>query len=296
VATQLGVPSREVVIETRGDVDTSPVLAGRLEKGFFTEELERALKAHDVDVAVHSLKDLPTTQPPGLRLGAILKRADPRDWLLINKDAFDASRELPIRAGARVGASSLRRMALLRHHAPWAKSVPLRGNVPTRLSKLGKGEEYDAIVLAAAGVRRLELDLSPFHVIALNPQVWVPAPGQGAIGLQCRDNDPATLAALRHIDDEVTHRQVDTERTLLKAFEGGCSSPFGAYLVGSTLHAGLEQAGRWVLFQLELPAEGLTLAHAQRLLAQLPVVHAQGSLTEDLSFLSTPMAPAPIQR
>ncbi len=283
VATQLGVPTREMVIETRGDVDQSPILAGRLEKGFFTEELERALRANEVDVAVHSLKDLPTAQPQGLCLGAILKRADPRDWLLINRDAVDASRAFPVRQGARVGASSLRRMALLRQYAPWATAAPLRGNVPTRVSKLAN-REYEAIVLAAAGVRRLELDLSSFHVIALTPSVWVPAPGQGAIAVQCREDDTGTLQTLQRIDDAETRRQVETERMLLRAFEGGCSSPFGAYLPhdSTTLHAGLERDACWVLSTLSLPFNTpLTLELANRLLADLPVTEPHAALTEN---------------
>lgn len=280
VATQLGIPTREIVIETRGDVDQSPVLAGRLEKGFFTEELERALKANDVDVAVHSLKDLPTAQPAGLCLGAILERADPRDWLLINRDSVDLSRPFPVKPGSRVGASSLRRMALLRHHAPWACAVPLRGNVPTRVAKLAS-REYDAIVLAAAGVRRLELDLSGFHVVALRPSVWVPAPGQGAIAVQCRVNDAATLDALRVIDHLPSRHQVETERTLLRAFEGGCSSPFGAWLSGETLHAGLERDGRWLLAAITLPSTALSLEQANHLLAHLPLTESHAPVTEE---------------
>lgn len=284
VATRLGIATREIVIETRGDVDQSPILAGKLEKGFFTEELERALRANEVDVAVHSLKDLPTAQPKGLCLGAILQRADPRDWLLINRDAVDTTRALPVREGARVGASSLRRMALLRHHAPWATAVPLRGNVPTRVSKLAARADYEAIILAAAGLRRLELDLSAFHVVALTPSVWIPAPGQGAIAVQCREDDTATLAALKVIDDAETRRQVETERTLLRAFEGGCSSPFGAYLPSNstTLHAGLERDGRWALATLNLPWNTpLTLEHANRLLADLPLTETHAALTEN---------------
>ncbi len=275
VATQLPVPSREVVIETRGDVDQSPILAGKLEKGFFTEELERALRAHEVDVAVHSLKDLPTTQPAGLCLGAILNRADARDLLLVHPEAYRPSGGpgLPLRDGARVGASSLRRMALLRHHAPTASAVPLRGNVPTRLSKLSAHTDYDAIVLAAAGLLRLGLDLTAFHVVALNPKVWVPAPGQGAIAVQCREDDAATRDVLAAIDDTDTRHRVEAERTLLRAFEGGCSSPFGAYAPNAeTVHVGLERDGRWLHASCALGEETLplTVGRSVQLLAALP--------------------------
>jgi hydroxymethylbilane synthase len=203
--------------------------------------------------------------------------------LLINKDAVDLSHPVPVRAGARVGASSLRRMALLRQHAPWASAVPLRGNVPTRLSKLAN-REYEAIILAAAGMVRLGLDLSAFHVVALNPLVWVPAPGQGTIAVQCRENDAITREALAVIDHAETRRQVETERTLLRAFEGGCSSPFGAYLPkdGTRLQAGLERDGRWSLGSFELATKNpLTLEHANRLLLDFPRLESHAPLTED---------------
>ena len=166
------------VITTRGDVDQSPYLAGSVEKGFFTRELEIALLERRIDLVVHSLKDLPTATPAGLHNATILPRANSADWLLIRHE-FHAPREdglLPLKAGARVGASSLRRGALLGRYAPQAVSVPLRGNVPTRLRKLAESQGVDAIVLAAAGLTRLNLDLSGFVVVELAPEWWVPAP------------------------------------------------------------------------------------------------------------------------
>jgi hydroxymethylbilane synthase len=257
----------EIVIETRGDVDQAPVLAGRMEKGFFTAELERALHERSVDVAVHSLKDLPTVQPKGLCLGAVLERADPRDWLVVRKDAVDRTKPVPVKAGGRVGASSLRRMSLLRQHAPDLAPTPLRGNVPTRVRKLGEGQ-YEAIVLAAAGVSRLAIDLTPFEVFALNPLVWVPAPAQGTIAIQCREDDAevrARLAAIEHVE---TRRRINVERTLLQAFEAGCASPFGAFLQGASLHVGQERDGRFLVARVELAAP-LTLEAAHRLLPTL---------------------------
>jgi len=174
------------VITTRGDVDQSPYLAGSVEKGFFTRELEIALLDRRIDLVVHSLKDLPTAEPQGLVNRTILPRASAADWLLIRRE-FYAPREdglLPLKPGARVGASSLRRGALLGHYAPHARSVPLRGNVPTRLRRLAEGQNVDAIVLAAAGLTRLQLDLTPFALVELSPQWWVPAPGQGALAAQ----------------------------------------------------------------------------------------------------------------
>ncbi|MCU0699829.1 MAG: hydroxymethylbilane synthase [Myxococcaceae bacterium] len=257
----------ETIIETRGDVDQAPVLAGRMEKGFFTAELERALHEKTVDVAVHSLKDLPTAQPKGLCVGAVMERADPRDWLIVRKDAVREGATLPVKAGGRIGASSLRRMALIRHHGDGLEPTPLRGNVPTRVRKLGEGA-YEAIVLAAAGVSRLGIDLSGFAVFALNPLVWVPAPGQGTIAIQCREDDAevrARLAAIEHVE---TRRRVDTERLLLQAFEAGCSSPFGAFLDGARLIIGEERKGRFLVARTEL-SETLTLEGAHRLLPSL---------------------------
>lgn len=257
----------ETIIETRGDVDQAPVLAGRMEKGFFTAELERALHEHSVDVAVHSLKDLPTLQPAGLCIGAVLERADPRDWLIVRKDAVREGTALPVAPGGRVGASSLRRMALLRHHAPDLVPTPLRGNVPTRVRKLAEGQ-YEAVVLAAAGVSRLGIDLTPFAVFALNPWAWVPAPGQGTIAIQCRADDAEVRARLGAIEHATSRRRVDAERLVLEAFEAGCSSPFGAFLDGASLVVGQEREGRFLVARAELSSE-LNLEGARRLLHTL---------------------------
>jgi hydroxymethylbilane synthase len=240
----------EVILETRGDVDQSPVLAGRLEKGFFTVELEHALRAKTVDVAIHSLKDLPTAQPAGLCLGAVMERADARDVLVVRNEWVALDRAIPVKDGARVGASSLRRMALLAHHAPGVLPTPLRGNVPTRVRKLAEGS-YEAIVLAAAGIQRLEIDLSAFTAFALNPEVWVPAPAQGTIAIQCREDDTEVLERLRAIEHRETRKRVDVERLLLQAFEAGCSSPFGAFLDGRRLVIGQQHAARFLVARVE---------------------------------------------
>jgi hydroxymethylbilane synthase len=257
----------EVIIETRGDVDQAPILAGRMEKGFFTRELERALHDETVDLAVHSLKDLPTLQPKGLCLGGVLERADPRDWLIVRRDAVAAGEGLPLVRGARVGASSLRRMALLHHHGRSAVPTPLRGNVPTRVSKLAEGH-YEAIVVAAAGLTRLKLDLSAFAVFALNPRVWVPAPGQGTIALQCREADDLVRQRLVRVEHRPTRARIDVERVLLQAFEAGCSSPFGAYVDGDTLTVGIEREGRFLVAHAPL-SEPLSLSLALQLLPAL---------------------------
>ena len=245
------------VITTRGDVDQSPYLAGGVEKGFFTRELEIALLEKRIDLVVHSLKDLPTAEPAGLWNRTILPRATAADWLLIRPE-FHAPRDdgsLPLKAGARVGASSLRRTALLGHYAPQAQAVPLRGNVPTRLRKLGEGQQVDAIVLAAAGLTRLQLDLSPFVVVELPPEWWVPAPGQGALAAQCRAADHAVEAQVSTIVDPACARAVFLEREFLRVIEGGCSTPFGCYIVGNQASIGIATDQGWASRRIELPQD-----------------------------------------
>ena len=245
------------MITTRGDVDQSPYLAGSVEKGFFTRELEVALLDGRIDLVVHSLKDLPTAEPPGLLNRTILPRATAADWLLIRPE-FHAPRSdglLPLAAGARVGASSLRRGALLGRYAPQAQSVPLRGNVPTRLRRLAEGENVDAIVLAAAGVTRLELDLTPFVVVELEPEWWVPAPGQGALAAQCRGGDAAIEAQVARLVDPDCAPAVFLEREFLRVIEGGCSTPFGCYVKGNRAHLGIATDQGWAARSIELPQD-----------------------------------------
>lgn len=233
-------------ITTRGDTDQSPVLAGKLGKGFFTQELEAALRAGEIDFAVHSLKDLPTQSPADLAIAAILPRASKHDLLLARVDSVQESApgQLPLVSAATVGSSSLRRSALIRRYAPGAQSTPLRGNVPTRLRKLAQGD-HNAIVLAAAGVERLALDLAPFAVFDLNPRIWVPAPGQGAVAIQCRANDSDVRALLGAVSHAATADDTALERLYLQGLEGGCTTPFGCVVDGKDLCLGLDVNGRW---------------------------------------------------
>ena len=243
------------VITTRGDVDQSPYLAGGVEKGFFTKELEVALLDQRIDLVVHSLKDLPTAMPAGLRNITILPRASAADWLLIRRE-FHAPREdglLPLAAGARVGASSLRRGALLGRFAPQAQSVPLRGNVPTRVRKLAENAGVDAIILAGAGLSRLNLDLSAFVVVELSPQWWVPAPGQGALAGQCRAGEAEIEAQVSALTDYACADAAHWEREFLRVIEGGCSTPFGCHVVGSRAYLGIASERGWLASQVELP-------------------------------------------
>jgi len=249
--------SEITVIATRGDLDQSPLLVGKMEKGFFTRELELALLDRRIDLVVHSLKDLPTAEPDGLSNRTILPRATPADWLLVRRE-FHAPREdglLPLKAGARVGASSLRRGALLGQFAPQAVSVPLRGNVPTRLRRLAEGQNVDAIVLAAAGLTRLQLDLSPFVVIELPPEWWVPAPGQGALAAQCRSGDREIETQIGLLADAACVEAARWEREFLRVIEGGCSTPFGCHVAGNRVHLGMATERGWTAHSTELPID-----------------------------------------
>jgi len=210
------------VIKTTGDKITDVALAQVGTKGMFTKEIEEALAAGDVDLAVHSLKDLPTELGPDFEIAAITKREDPRDAFLSAKYASLA--ELP--RGARVGTSSLRRQAQLRQLRADLEVHPLRGNVDTRLRKLESGE-YDAIILAAAGLKRLGLTA---RVRAyFEPQQMCPAVGQGALAIEIRRGDAATRELLAFLDSPEDRTATDCERSVLRALGGGCQVPIGAY-------------------------------------------------------------------
>ena len=193
-------------------------------KGAFLKEIEEAMLAGEIDLAVHSLKDVPTALPPGLRLCAVLERADPRDALL-SRAGLELNK-LP--AGSRVGTTSLRRRAQVAALRPDLVLQDLRGNVDTRIRKLRQGS-CDAIVLAAAGLDRLGRRGEATEV--LEPELFVPAPGQGAIALECRQDDDAVAAVVAPLDHPPTARAVAAERALLAGLRGGCNVPLGAYAV-----------------------------------------------------------------
>lgn len=238
------VTIHERIITTKGDTSQAEKLAGKLEKGFFTEELEAALRAKEIDWAVHSLKDLPTRNPEGLVLGAVLERAPASDLLLVRPEMVDEAALLPLKAGARVGSSSLRRESMIKHFNPRAVAVPLRGNVPTRVQKLKDGL-FDAVLLAEAGVSRLQLSLEGLAVFRLNPTRWPCAPGQGAVAVQCRGDDVEVLELLRGIHHPATARAVGEERDFLRILEGGCTTPFGCYIDGNKASLGLATDAGW---------------------------------------------------
>lgn len=215
-----------VIIKTQGDKDQTATFEKMEGKGFFTKEIEAALLDKSVDLAVHSLKDLQTTMPPGLALGALLYRADRRDMILIRPEAADESRLLHVRPNAKVGTTSARRVAQLKHLRPDLDVVPLRGNVPTRLRKLREGQ-FDAIMLASAGVDRLELPLDGLVTHRLPEALFVPAPGQGALAIQIRDNDPHAALAASALNETPVRETVLLEREILRQLEGGCQLPLG---------------------------------------------------------------------
>ena len=225
-----GLPVEYRFISTAGDRDRSTPLPAIGAKGLFTEELERALRGGRLDLAVHSLKDLPAEAPDGLTLAAVPEREDPRDVLVVRDvrggagplRGPEALNRLP--AGARVGTSSLRRAAQLRAHRSDIEPMPVRGNVGTRLRKLDEGG-FEALVLAAAGLRRL--GLWPPGACLLE-EGWLPAPGQGALGLECRAGDAEVLGRVGALDDDDARAEVTAERALLAALEGGCRVPIAA--------------------------------------------------------------------
>jgi hydroxymethylbilane synthase len=216
------------IIKTTGDKITDVSLAKVGTKGMFTKEIEEALADRRVDLAVHSLKDVPTELAPAFDLAAILKREDPRDAFVSVK--YATIEDLPQRA--RVGTSSLRRQCQLKALRRDLEIIPLRGNVDTRLKKLETGE-YEAIILAAAGVHRLGLDK---HVrYRIPPEIMCPAVGQGALALETRRDDESTREMLRFLDDAATRMEVECERALLGRLGGGCQVPIGAYAVSEDL-------------------------------------------------------------
>jgi hydroxymethylbilane synthase len=221
-----GVESELIRIRTSGDRFQGASVAQVSEqtgtKGIFIKELEEALLAGTADLAVHSMKDVPTENPAGLIFPAITKREDVRDCLI----SRDGAKLKDLAAGARIGTSSLRRQAQLRHHRPDLELLELRGNVDTRLRKVAAGE-FDAIVLATAGVKRLGASDKITEI--LSTEIMLPAVGQGALGIETRADDRDTVRLVAALDDPESHAAVTAERALLRELEGGCQLPLGAW-------------------------------------------------------------------
>jgi len=220
------IPNLEVSIEamaTQGDKILDVALAKIGDKGLFTKELEAQMLVGHADIAVHSLKDLPTNLPNGLKLGCITKREDPSDALVVNKknDCYKLE-NLP--EGSIVGTSSLRRLAQLRNKYPHLVFKDIRGNVITRIEKLDAGE-FDCIILAAAGLKRLGFE-SRIHQI-IPSEVSLHAVGQGALGIECKSDDKKVLDIINILEDKPTSQRCLAERAFLRELEGGCQVPIG---------------------------------------------------------------------
>lgn len=229
-------PGLEIRIEamaTQGDKILDVALAKIGDKGLFTKELEAQMLVDQADIAVHSLKDLPTQLPEGLILGCVTEREDPADALVVHDKHRDHTLEtLP--EGSVVGTSSLRRLAQLRHHFPHLTFKDVRGNVITRLEKLDAGE-FDCLILAAAGLGRLGL-AGRIHQ-RIDPAISLHAVGQGALGIECRQGDQAVLETIQVLEHLPTARRCRAERAFLRSLEGGCQVPIGvnSRLEGETL-------------------------------------------------------------
>jgi hydroxymethylbilane synthase len=260
-----GLEVELVTIATAGDKDQTTALAEGV--GWFTTAIQEALQRGEVDVAVHSYKDLPTKRPEGLTIAAVPVREDPRD-ALVSKNDVPLER---LRKGAVVGTSSPRREAQVREIRPDLDIRPIRGNVDTRIAKVDAGE-YDAAVLALAGLRRLGLEERAAEVFGLYDVL--PAPAQGVLAIECRSNDAPTLELVRAIDDPALRRIVTAERSFLARIDAGCSFPSAAYAeeFGTTmkLHGLLAPSGQITRSKMAGPldtAAGLGRALADELMA-----------------------------
>lgn len=247
ILAELGIKTELIIIKTKGD-KIQHLSFDKIEgKGFFTREIEEALLRGDIDIAVHSMKDLPTTSPEGLVITAVSYRENPADWLVINQNAVAPDELFQLKKGAIVGTSSARRKALLLDFRKDITLKDIRGNVPTRLQKL-QNDDFDAIVLAGAGLSRLEMDLSGFFVFKFNPKEFVPAPAQGVLAFQTCTDDVATRRIFKKIHQSEVSAVTNVERKILKLLGGGCHMPMGAYCEKDSMgnyHVWAAKAEQW---------------------------------------------------
>lgn len=224
-----GVQTEIKIIKTQGDKIQHLSFDKMEGKGFFTKEIEASLNAGEIDLAVHSHKDLETTNPNGLTIAAVSSREDPADILVIRKECTDKGQKFNLKLNPVVGTSSARRKAQMLDFRPDISIEDIRGNVPTRLQKLRDGK-YDAILLAYAGVKRLKLDMSDFEVVKMDVRAFVPAPAQGVLGFQVRENDVELIELLKiNLNDSEVEKCIQIEREVLRRFQGGCQMPLGVY-------------------------------------------------------------------
>ena len=224
----VGYDSEVIIIKTKGD-KIQHLSFDKIEgKGFFTKEIEDQLLDGSIDVAVHSMKDLPTTSPNGLRIAATSYREDPSDTILILNESYDPEEPLRLKKGTVVGTSSARRKAQLKDLNSNIITEDIRGNVPTRIQKLREAQ-FGAIVLATAGLNRLKIDLSEFEVVQMHPREFVPAPAQGVLAYQTRSEDIEMRKIIAQIGDLDVARRTNVERKVLQMMDGGCHLPLGVY-------------------------------------------------------------------
>ena len=222
MAAHPGLQIEERIITTTGDMRSAASLPALGGKGVFTLEIEAALQSGEIDFAVHSLKDLPHDMPDGLCLAAVPQRVSPVDVLITNPRLKTQNSKFL------VGTSSLRRRAMILSLHPDWETTPIRGNVGTRLEKM-ESQGMSATILARAGLHRLELEgLLEEQVVELDPQTFIPAPGQGALGIQARSNDETTLTLLEALEHEASRAEIIAERAIVRKLEAGCSTPLGA--------------------------------------------------------------------
>jgi hydroxymethylbilane synthase len=224
----LGASVTITIIKTKGDAIQNLSFDKLEGKGFFTKEIEEALLNNEIDLAVHSHKDLETNQPEGLQIACVSEREDPADLLLINQNAVDDKQTFNLKKGAIVGTSSARRKAQLVSLFDEVEIKDIRGNVPTRIQKLADGQ-FDAILLAKAGVDRLKINLDQFKTVRLDPVSFIPAPAQGVLALQIRESDTELNALLQTINHPDVQLKIGIERKVLQLMKGGCQLPLGVY-------------------------------------------------------------------
>jgi len=224
----IGVSSELIIITTKGDKIQNLSFDKIEGKGFFTKEIEDHLLDDKIDIAIHSHKDLETESPPGLSISGVSYREDPAELLLIRKESVDRTLDLEFKKGAVVGTSSARRKAQINSLRPDITLKDIRGNVPTRIKKLRDGQ-FDAIMLAKAGVNRLNLDVSDLYAVRVDERKFIPAPAQGVLAYQCREDDSEMHSIITQMADEGMAHLVKIERAILNKFGGGCHKPIGAY-------------------------------------------------------------------
>ena len=227
---KLGLTAELKIITTQGDAIQNLSFDKLEGKGFFTKEIEEALLKKEIDLDVHSHKDLPTTSPEGLKIAAVSEREDAAELIVIRKEAVENGLKFSFKKNAKVGTSSARRKSQLLAFRDDIIIEELRGNVPTRIQKL-LDKKYDAIMLAAAGVERLRIDLSEFKVVRLDPKEFIPAPAQGVLGLQIREDDHELFEYINKLNSEKVEDIIGVERKVLNLFDGGCQLPLGIYCI-----------------------------------------------------------------